>query len=69
MSGVDEFAKWLGYAVMFACGTAAVSGLVIGAVMLFNRATWAVLGAWGGVKVFKQYLAWYHDQPENQKRA
>ena len=38
MSGVDEFAKWLGYAVMFACGTAAVSGLVIGAVFLLELA-------------------------------
>ena len=66
---MDALAMWIGYAVMSASGLAAAAGLLIGAVMLFNRASWALLSVWGGVKTFKQYVAWYHRQPENQKKA
>ena len=43
---------WLGYAVMAACGTTAVAGALVGAVMLLNRASWKLLEPYGGFKTF-----------------
>lgn len=63
---MDAFAMWLGYAVMAACGTAAVSGALIGAVMLLNRASWKLLEPYGGFKTFQQFREWYWAQPGRQ---
>lgn len=60
---------WLGYAVMAACGTAAVSGAVIGAVMLLNLAAWRLLEMYGGFKTFLEFREWYWAQPENKDRS
>lgn len=58
---------WLGYAVMAACGTTAVAGALVGAVMLLNRASWKLLEPYGGFKTFQQFREWYWAQPENTK--
>lgn len=63
---MDAFAMKLGYTVMACTGTAVALLLVIGAAMLFNRATWKVLDAYGGIKTFNEYRRWYGEQPENQ---
>lgn len=66
---MEAFAMWLGYAVMVAGGTAAASGVVIGAVMLLNEAIRRMLEPYGGFKTFMQFREWYWKQPENQKHG
>ena len=66
---MDEFAMWIGYALMAACAVAATSAAVIGAVMLLNRAIWKLLEPYGGFKTFQRFREWYWQQPENQKKA
>jgi len=56
---MDEYARILGYAVMTIGGLTVVAGLVILLVFTFNRASWRVVNAYGGIKTFLEFRAWY----------
>lgn len=64
---LNDWAMFMGYGVMFATGVIAVSALVIGAVVLFNRATWRLVECYGSIKTSKKFRDWYWQQPENRK--
>ena len=57
---MDAFAMWLGYALMVSCGAIATAGAVIGGALMFNRAIWHLVDAYGGIKTFDQFRRWYH---------
>jgi hypothetical protein len=48
-----------GIVVWSLIGLAALALSIIGLVWLFNRASWWVLNAYGGIKTFKEYRHWY----------
>lgn len=59
---MNTVALMIGYTAMFAGGGCIAMLLVIGACKLFNRASWAVLDAYGGIKTFNEFRAWHHAQ-------
>lgn len=63
---IHDIALWIGYVVLCCGGIAIVSGMIIGASILANRASHHALETVGGWKVFMEYREWYwHERPKN----
>lgn len=63
---IHSVAFTLGYLLMILCGMASGALLVLGAAKLFNRAMWALVDCYGGVKTFDEFRRWHWaDKPSN----
>jgi hypothetical protein len=57
-------------AVVLAClGLMALAMGVIGLVWMFNRASWWVMNAYGGIKTFNEFRDWYHGERKEAKHG
>ncbi len=56
---MDELARLIGYLVMCLGAGVVLAVLITLLVWCFNRASWWVMNAYGGVKTFRQFQAWY----------
>ena len=55
---VHSVAFVLGYLLMILCAMAVGALLIIGAAKLVNRATWALVDCYGGIKTFDEFRRW-----------
>jgi hypothetical protein len=57
----EAVAIWIGYAVMWLGAGCIVALLLAVCTYLWNWTSWKLLDAYGGIKVFNEYRAWYHE--------
>lgn len=56
---IHSVAFALGYLLMILAGLVLGSLLIIGVTKLVNRAMWAVLDCYGGLKTLREFQRWY----------
>lgn len=59
---MSAVAFFLGYTLLLAGGACVLLLALIGVCKLINRASWAVLDCYGGIKTFNEFRAWHHAQ-------
>ena len=56
---MNQLVLWTGYATLGALLIVAALLCAIGITKLFNRATWAIVGMYGGIKTLREFQHWY----------
>lgn len=66
---IHSVAFVLGYLLMILVGLVAASLLIVGATKLINRAIWALVDCYGGIRTFRDYVRWYQQQRDGAPHA
>jgi hypothetical protein len=64
---MEDLVTAIGASVCLAGGGIIALALVIGFCLLVNRASYALLDCYGGMKTFMQYRKWYQQQKAEGK--
>ncbi len=59
---IHSVAFTLGYLLMILGGMAGGAVLILTVTKLVNRATWALLDCYGGIKVFNEFRDWHRSR-------
>lgn len=66
---MSQIVMWMGYLVIVVSCTLVAAGMLIGCALLCNRAVWAIVESYGGIKVFNEFREWHHEHKAMGKEA